>query len=354
MCKYCNSLGTAKGNLDACVAPGPAVVCLPPAIDNYNPCQNSPYAQLPERLRKTLGDTFTAIQSGTKDSEGYALTDAGQLGLQGTFKGARIDTWDALDGIDSFLVNVYRLIYDRVQALMPSLWDEVRWIRWCWISTSMGFNVTYRDPAAAKSRLNGATTSSNANQRAICFESRSLSWVFHKDCDCWRELPTSAADAQKDAEGLHILVGDRPGNQLGDSIHIDPIDPYKFKDEDGTCIVKLDDETRAHLLQVFCGKDIYSPFRTLPPLLDGIQKDLKSAWATGVDAEKAEVKAIADSWAKEERSQAVLGRPGWRYFQAKVDRLRAILQKLDTMRPASAAPVPAVRPQQAPPPASPK
>lgn len=350
MCKYCDSLPSAKGNVNACVAPGASAVCIPPVTDNYNPCQNSPYAQLPQGLRKTLGDTFTAIQTDGKDSEGNAPTAPGQLGLQNTAKGLRVDTWDALDNIPSSIINLYRLVYDRVIALLPSVWDQVLWIRWSWISSSMGFGVTYKDPAAAKASFAGSAASSNANGRAICFESRSLSWYFHPDCDCWRELPATPADALKDPEGLHILVGDRPKNSTGDSIHIDPIDPYKFRDDDGTCKVTMDTDTIAHLRQVFTGHQILSPFSVMPDLLRSVQGDLSAAWAHDVDAEKAEAAAIAASWAKEERSQAVLGKAGWDYFQAKVDRLRAIQKKLDGMRPAPAAPAPAVSPQPAPPP----
>jgi hypothetical protein len=352
MCKYCNSRGLATGNVNACVAPGTSTVGLPPKIDNYEPCQNSPYAKLPAGLRKTLGDTFVAIETDAKDSEGRKLTDNGQLGLQNTAKGLRVDTWDALDNIPSSLINVYRLVYDRVIALLPSLWDNVAWIRWTWISSSLGFGVIYKDPATAKTAYTGAATSTNANGRAICFEDRKLSWYFHKDCDCWRELPPTPEDAKRDPEGLHLLVGDRPGNPGGDSVHIDPIDPYKFRNEDGTCHVTMDSDTIEHLKQVFGSHQILSPFNVLPDLLKSVQGDLNTNWAQGMDAEKTEVAGIADSWAKEERFQAVLGKPGWQYFQAKVDRLNAIRKKLDGMRPAPAGQAPAVTPAAPPPPPS--
>jgi hypothetical protein len=337
MCKYCDSLSTASvtESVNVCVAED---VSLAPTIDNYNPCPSSPYAQLPPGLRQTLGDTFTAIQSGEKDAEGRRLTDQGELGLQNTFKDLRADTWDALDNIPSSIVNLYRLVYDRVMDLLPSVWDQVLWIRWSWISSSMGFNVTYRDPAAAKRSFAGSAASSNMNGRAIGFESRMLSWYFHRDCDCWRELPRSTQDAHRDPEGLHILVGDRPANPRGDSIHIDPIDPYKFRDSDGVCRVTIDRDMIEHLKQVFNGHPILSPFDVMPGLLQKVQGDMSAGFAQGMDAERAEVCAIAERWAKEERFQAALGKAGWRYVQSKVDRLNDIRQKLDRMRPAAARP----------------
>lgn len=323
--------------------------------DNYNPPTGSVYWELPAGLRQKLGDTFVAIQLGNKDSEGHTPTDAGQLGLQNTLKGAFPDTWGALDNMPSVIINLYRMIYDRVVALAPQIWDQVIWIRWAWISTSMGFNVTYKDPAAAKSVFNGAATSTNSTDRAICFESRDLSWYFHKNCDCWRELPATAAAAKRDPEGLHILVGDRPANPLADQIHIDPIDPYKFRDDDGTCKITPDADMVAHLQQVFVsGHDIHSPFTDMPGVLRQVQGDVNAGWATNVDDEKKEVAAIADSWAKEERSQACKGRSGWLYFQDKLNRLRAISRKLDGMRPASPAPASSMPlPDPGPPPASP-
>ncbi len=168
MCKYCDGLVTATETVNACVAQEASFLSLAPVIDNYNPCPSSPYALLPAGLRQTLGDTFTAIQSGERDAEGRSLTDRDELGLQNTFRGLRVDTWDALDNLPSSIINLYRLVYDRVMDLLPSVWDQVLWIRWSWVSSSMGFNVTYRDPAAARRSFSGSATSSNINGRAIC------------------------------------------------------------------------------------------------------------------------------------------------------------------------------------------
>ncbi len=134
-------------------------------------------------------------------------------------------------------------------------------------------------------------------------------------------------------------MGDRPANPRGDSIHIDPIDPYKFRDSDGACRVTMDRDTIEHLKQVFNGHQIFSPFEVMPGLLRTVQEDMNAGWARGVDAERAEVFALAESWAKEERFQAVLGRAGWSYLQSKVDRLNVIRHKLDSMRPAAGRPV---------------
>ena len=56
MCKYCDSLGTVAGPVDGYAIPGTSLACMPAAIDNYTPCQNSPYARLPEGLRKALAN----------------------------------------------------------------------------------------------------------------------------------------------------------------------------------------------------------------------------------------------------------------------------------------------------------
>jgi hypothetical protein len=301
--------------------------------DNYNPSTDSPYWQLPAELRQTLGDTFVAIQADNKDSEGHTPTDTGGLGLQNTFKGVA-STFDALDNIPPSIVNLYRLVFDRVMALSPTIWEQVMWIRWGWITTSMGFGVTYKDPAAAKSTFNGVSTTTYTSGRALCFESRRLSQIWHRDCDCWRELPPDPNDAKRDPAGLHILIGDRPKNPLVDQIHIDPIDPYKFRDNDGTCKVSLDADALAHLRQVFTsGHEIHSPFDDLPPVLKQVRSDLNS-WAHDVEDEKKEVNDFGDRWsAGDERLQACKGQAGWRFAQGKLDRLRAINTKLGPMRP---------------------
>jgi hypothetical protein len=338
----------------AIAAESPATTGTSLPGDNYNPHTGSPYWQLPASLRQTLGDTFVAIQDDNKDSEGHTPTDPGQLGLQGTFKNSCPSTFDALDKIPLEIVNLYRLIFDRVMGLSPAIWEQVIWIRWSWISTSMGFNVTYKDAAAAKSALNGISTSSNSTGRAVCFEDRMLSKYWHKDCDCWRELPSNPNDAKRDPEGLHLLVGDRPANPLADQFHIDPIDPYKFRDDDGTCKVSLDANTIAHLQQVFIpGHEIHSPFVDLPSMLRQVRLDLNSPWATGVDAEKKEVNDFGDSWAGgDDRLQACRGLAGWLFAQGKIDRLRAISTKLNPMRP-TPAPAGPVRASPGPPPSPP-
>ncbi len=316
------------------VAASPCTMQSSQQGDNYNPPTGSPYWNLPPGLRQTLGDTFVAIQADNKDSEGNTPSGSGQLGLQNTFKGVA-STFDALDVIPMSILNLYPMIFDRVTALSQTIWDQIIWIRWGWISTSMGFNVTYKDPVAAKSAFNGVSTSSNTTARAVCFESRKLSWYFHKDCDCWRELPSNPDDAKRDPAGLHILIGDRPKNPTADQIHIDPIDPYKFRAEDGTCNLSMDDNTIAHLQQVFVpGHDIHSPFDGLPPLLKQVRADVNSSWAHDVDAEKKEVNDFGDSWAAgDDRRQACRGQAGWRFAQKKIDRLNVINAKLAPMRP---------------------
>jgi hypothetical protein len=302
--------------------------------DNYNPSTDSPYRQLPARLRQTLGDTFVAIQGDNKNSEGRTPTDAGELGLQNTFKGVA-STFDALDNIPPSIVNLYRLIFDRVMALSPTIWEQVMWIRWGWITTSMGFGVTYKDPAAAKSVFNGISTTTRTTGRTICFERRTLSQIWHKDCDCWRELPPNPDDAKRDPAGLHLLIGDRPRNPLGDQIHIDPINPYKLRDDDGTCKVSLDADALAHIQQVFTsGREIHSPFDDLPRVLKEVRSDLNSSWAHDREDDKKEVNDFGDSWnAGDERLQACRGHAGWTFAQGKLDRLRAITAKLGPMRP---------------------
>lgn len=280
------------------------------------------YASLPESLCATLERTFSAIERGDCDSEGHAATDPGQLPLQNTFRGRFADPWTALDHVAWSVVNLYRIVHDRVAALHAPLWDEVLWIRWSWFTTSMGFGVTWRDPARARRVFDDVARRPPAHGRTLCAESRLLSAYFHEDCACWRELPRSAEDARRDPEGLHLLVGDRPAYPGGDSIHIDPIAPYAFRDEDGRCKVKLDARTLAHLRQVFLpGQEIASPFDRLVPRLASAR--------AAVDARNvgtsAELEAIESLWTDDHaRAQACLGRAGWDACQTVVDRLVAL------------------------------